>query len=193
MQSYPRRNAKGFRKHLLEAELDCLIKAAGEGRHGVRDRAMALVCYYHAFRASELCGLAMEDLDLDNGSLYARRLKRSRSGAHPVNGDVLKALRRWLAIRPKTGFRNVFIGERGDPLTRDGFRYLVQQWGERACIPFRVYPHMLRHTCGVTLANRPNGSKDLLLIRDYMGHRNVRSTEEYVHLVPGRFDDLWGI
>ena len=191
--SVTKATVKSDRKHLLPAESDCLLQAASEGSNGVRDRAMCLLMLHHGLRVSELIGLLERDLSLDEGQLWARRLKRSRSAMHPIKSHALKALRRYVAIRPKSGFDELFLSRRGEPFCRQGINHLVSSWAARAAIPFIVTPHMLRHTCGYTLINRPGGSKDLLLLRDYMGHKDIGSTMEYVVLAPGRFDELWGI
>lgn len=192
MHEFPATTAKSHRKHLTETEMECVFQAAGEGRWKARDRAICALLYYHGLRVSELCGLLMSDLDMDSGHLYARRLKRSRSTIHPIGSIALRALRRYLQTRPKSPFPEVFLSERGEPFSRKGIAYLTGTWGKRACIPFQVYPHMLRHSCGYALVNRPGGSKDLLLVRDYLGHKSIQSTMEYVSLAPGRFEDLWG-
>jgi site-specific recombinase XerD len=61
--------------------------------------------------------------------------------------------------------------------------------GGRACrgLP-PVHPHMLRHSCGFSLAN---GGYDLRLIQDYLGHRDPKHTVHYTRVAAGRFEGLW--
>jgi site-specific recombinase XerD len=51
-----------------------------------------------------------------------------------------------------------------------------------------IHPHMLRHACGYSLANR---GADTRLIQDYLGHKNIRHTVRYTKLAPGRFTGLF--
>ena len=178
---------------MLPQEVECMVKAAAEGRHGARDRALALVMFYHGLRVSELIGLRMDDLQLDQSRLVIRRLKGSKSGLHPVNGTVLRALRRWLKERPVSGHKEVFLSERGEPLSRGTLNYLVNQWAERAYITFNVHPHMFRHACGYMLVNMPGGSRDLRLIQDYLGHVSPTHTARYTMLAQGRYEELFGM
>ena len=60
---------------------------------------MMLMTYGHGLRVSELVGLRLKDLDLETGSLYARRKKGSLSTHQPIEGDELRALRAWLRER----------------------------------------------------------------------------------------------
>jgi len=57
----------------------------------------------------------------------------------------------------------------------------------RAGLP-PVDPHMLRHSCGLALADR---GYDLRLIQDYLGHRDRRHTVHYTRTAGRRFEGLW--
>ena len=48
--------------------------------------------------------------------------------------------------------------------------------------------HLLRHSCGFSLANR---GYDLRLIQDYLGHRDPKHTVHYTRVAAGRFEGLW--
>src|SRR6516164_911179 len=52
------------REYLTEREVERLMKAAGDNRHGHRDATMVLLTYRHGLRASELCALRWEQLDM---------------------------------------------------------------------------------------------------------------------------------
>lgn len=178
------------RKHLTESEVAALIKAIAKMRYAERDRAMCTLMFRHGLRVSELCALSLTDLHLGEGRLYVRRLKGSLSTTHPLAGSTMRALRRWLARRPDSGYRELFLSERDDPFTPGGVRYLVAAWGEHAKIPFRVHPHMLRHACGYALVNRPGAN--VRAIQDYLGHRDPKHTARYTEISPKRFEELWG-
>jgi len=52
------------REYLTEREVERLMKAAGNNRHGHRDATMILMAFRHGLRASELCSLRWEQVDL---------------------------------------------------------------------------------------------------------------------------------
>jgi integrase len=81
---------------LTEAEIASFLQAARKGRHGVRNYAMGLLAYRHGLRVSELINMRIADLDLDTGRLFVRRLKGSLSTSQPLEGDEIRALRRWI-------------------------------------------------------------------------------------------------
>jgi type 1 fimbriae regulatory protein FimB len=66
--------------------------------------------------------------------------------------------------------------------------YPVREIGEKAGLPFRVNPHMLRHSTGYYLANK---GYDTRLIQDYLGHKNISHTVKYTRTASSRFENLW--
>lgn len=142
--------------------------------------------YRHGLRVSEATGLRRDEIDLDRARVWVRRLKNGLAVEHPIAGDELRALKRYLATRTD-GLPWLFVSERGQPLARQSVNYLVAAAAKRAGLP-RVHPHMLRHSCGFALANR---GTDLRLIQDYLGHRDPKHTAHYTRVAGHRFEGLW--
>jgi integrase len=173
------------REHLTEREVEKLIAAAKENRHGHRDATMILVIYRHGLRAGELCELQWTDVEFETASLHIRRAKGGTMATHPLLGDELRALRTWKR-EAKSPF--VFVSERGAPFTVSGLQKLIERAGIAAKIGFKVHPHMLRHANGYVLANKGTDTRTL---QAYLGHRSIQSTVRYTELAPGRFKNLW--
>ena len=91
------------------------MKAAGNNRHGHRYATMILIAFRHGLRASELCSLRWEQVDLVHGRLHVNRLKNGIPSVHPLTGIELCALRR-LPCEQKPG-RFVFMSEGGTPMS----------------------------------------------------------------------------
>ena len=126
------------REYLTEKEVERLMKAAGDNRYGHRDATMILLSYRHGLRASELCSLRWEQVDLAHGRLHVSRAKSGIPSVHPLTGTELRALRR-LQPEQEPG-RYVFMSERGAPMSPVGFRRMVTRLGEAAKMPFSVHP-----------------------------------------------------
>jgi site-specific recombinase XerC len=83
---------------------------------------------------------------------------------------------------------NVFVSERGGPISPIGFHRLIQRVGEAAKMPFPIHPHMLRHACGFKLAN---DGHDTRALQHYLGHKNIQHTVRYTEMAPDRFKNFW--
>jgi type 1 fimbriae regulatory protein FimB/type 1 fimbriae regulatory protein FimE len=174
------------REYLTAAEIDRLMKAAAKNRWGHRDATMILVAYRHGLRASELVDLRWDQVDFESGTLHVRRLKQGVPSTHPIPGDELRALRKQKNGQAKSTF--VFTSERGAPFTAAGFAKMIERAGIEAKFAFKAHPHMLRHACGYTLANKGVDTRSL---QAYLGHRNIQHTVRYSELSPTRFKDFW--
>src|SRR5262245_30971577 len=83
---------------------------------------------------------------------------------------------------------DVFVSERGGPISPIGFHRLIQRVGEAAEMPFPIHPHMLHHACGFKLAN---DGHDTRALQHYLGHKNIQHTVRYTEMAPDRFKDFW--
>ena len=175
------------REYLTAAEVDRLIDAARcRGRYGHRDAAMIVLAYRHGLRVAELCSLRWDQVDLDQGLVHVRRIKRGLPSVHPLHGPELRALHRLKREMPPSPY--VFTTERGGPMSPAGFRKMLARTGATAKLTFPVHPHMLRHACGYKLAN---DGQDTRAIQLYLGHRNIQHTVRYTRLSADRFKQFW--
>lgn len=175
------------REYLTEAEVEKLIKAAGDGRYGHRDATLILIAFRHGLRASEICDLEWSQVEFGrSASLHVRRVKSGKPAVHPLRGDEIRALRELRRQFPDSGF--VFATERGGPFTADAVNRLIKRIAERADFAFPVHCHMLRHGCGYALAN---AGHDTRAIQDWLGHRSIQHTVRYTELAPTRFKNFW--
>jgi len=176
------------REYLTEGEINKLIKVAKRNRWGHRNATMILVAYRHGLRAAELIGLQWDQVEFGrNARIHVRRVKNGTSSVHPLSGDELRALRQiHREQEPKSPF--VFTSERGSPFTTAGFARMVERAGVEAGLGFKAHPHMLRHACGFTLANKGHDTRAL---QAYLGHKNIQHTVRYTDMAPTRFKDFW--
>jgi integrase len=101
------------REYLTEKEIERLMKAAGDNRYGHRDATMILLAFRHGLRASELCSLRWEQVDLTHGRLHVTRAKNGIDSVHPLSATaVTKPLgsprRSSIACYPRRSFRRPF-------------------------------------------------------------------------------------
>ena len=165
------------RKYLSPDEARRVIEAsAGVGRHGERDKVLLTLIYRHGLRVSEAVDLRWTDFDLDAPKarpFHVRRLKGSKDGAHTLEPDTVRLLKRF---QGDADGPYVFRSERGGPMSVDAVQVIVARAGREAGLKFKVHPHMLRHACGFFLAEQ---GTDTRLIQDYLGHKDIKNTVIY--------------
>ena len=130
------------REHLTDGEVEKLIEAAGDNRHGHRDALMVLMAYRHGLRAAEVADLRWEQIDFKTASLHVRRVKNGTPSTHPLTGRELRELRRHQR-EAKSPF--VFVSERGAPLSAPGFSRMIERAAATAKLGIKAHAHMLRH------------------------------------------------
>ena len=149
-----------------------------------RDRAILELLYATGMRVSELTGLTLDHLDLDDGSCLIFG-KGGRERLVPVGGAAVRTARRYLQARAELdrgvamSRGAVFLNRRGGPLTRMSVWTIVRRAADRAGINRKVSPHTLRHTCATHLVE---GGADLFAVRELLGHADVATTQIYTHL-----------
>ena len=174
------------KNYLYPGEVERLLEAAKDGRHGARDHALLLLTYRHGLRVSEAVSIKLGDVNLKEARLWVKRAKGSLDTEQPLAGDELRALKRYLALR-EDKLPWLFISERGCQMVRRAVNHMIAAAGKRAGLG-RVHPHMLRHSCGYALANM---GQDFRLIQDWLGHRDPKHTSRYTRVAARRFEGVW--
>ncbi len=188
----PRRGRK-LPQVLTRGEVDTLLcQPHGTAPTGLRDRALLELMYACGLRASEVIGLLVTDIDLDEGVLRARG-KGSKERVVPVGRAAVEALTRYLGRgRPElVGARpeaHLFVNFRGGALTRQGLYKIVRRHAAAAGLDDRMSPHTLRHTFATHLLA---GGCDLRAVQEMLGHADVATTQLYTHLSSERLKDVY--
>ena len=158
---------QGIPKALDEEEVQRLLEAVeGADPLALRDRAILEILYGTGIRIGELVGLSLANLDLIEGSLRVMG-KGRRERVVPLGRMAAAATSEWLSPggRPelvpdrrqaRSDETALFIGMRGNRLTRQGAWGVVKRHGAKAGLGAKLTPHVLRHSCRDTPA-RPWG------------------------------------
>jgi integrase/recombinase XerD len=180
----PPRRSRPLPDVLTVEQVEALLDAPrGEEPRAVRDRALLELAYATGLRASELTGLRLEEVDLEEGLVRCRG-KRQRERIVPFGAKAKQALVRYLEgvrgtlLRDRSE-RAVFLTRFGHAFTRMGYWKLLRGHARGAGIEQAVSPHTLRHSCATHLLE---GGCDLRVVQEFLGHRSIETTQIYTHL-----------
>jgi integrase/recombinase XerD len=158
----------------------------------LRDRALLEVMYACGLRVSEMIGLELGDVDVEEGMLRARG-KGSKERIVPVGRRAVEALEHYRrrGRPPLVGVgveTHLFVNHRGAGLTRQGLYKIIQRHARTAGLAQRMTPHTLRHTFATHLLS---GGCDLRSLQEMLGHADLATTQIYTHLSADRLKDAY--
>jgi hypothetical protein len=118
---------------------------------------LLLVMFRHGLRVSEACKLKVTDINLKEKIIYIHRLKNGNATTQPMYNGEVGAVNAWHKARnqmhPHSNF--LFLSERRKPLSRFTVCVLIKKYATAAGLgDLEIHPHMLRHACRYSLANR---------------------------------------
>ena len=150
---------------------------------GQRDRTLLEVLYGCGLRVSELCGLDVREVLLDD-ELVRVFGKGSKERMVPLMGTARDAMRTYLddwrpqLVRLGKSGDAVFLNQRGGRLTRQTVHAVCERYGRVVGIQ-GLHPHTLRHSFATHLVE---GGADLRVVQELLGHANISTTQIYSHI-----------
>jgi len=175
---------RGLPKALSEQQVTGLLEAPPvDTPLGLRDRTMLELMYASGLRVSELVGLELASVNLNQGVVRIMG-KGSKERLVPLGEEAMSWLQRYLReARPELmgGHSSplVFVTARKGGMTRQAFWYAVRKYAVVAGISQAVSPHMLRHSFATHLLNH---GADLRVVQLLLGHSDLSTTQIYTHI-----------
>ncbi|MBC7185696.1 MAG: site-specific tyrosine recombinase XerD [Calditrichaeota bacterium] len=151
---------------------------------GVRDRAILEFLYATGVRVSELVAVQLSDILVEEGLVRVFG-KGGKERIVPIGEQAIFWVQRYVSeVRPRYAqlarSRNaLFIGVRGNPLTRKAVWEIMKKYARAAGIRKEVSPHSLRHSFATHLIE---GGADLRVVQEMLGHADISTTQVYTHI-----------
>ena len=180
--------------HPLSVDEIARLVEAPDGRTsaGLRDRAILEVLYGAGLRISELVGLDVDDVDLEEG--FVRVVgKGGKEREVPIGGFAREAVSIYLTrVRPSfasTATRGaLFLNQRGGRLSRQSCSRLLAAHAQTAKIERRVTLHTLRHSFATHLLE---GGADIRVVQELLGHASVATTQIYTWVTKDHLREVY--
>ncbi|MFT4156582.1 MAG: tyrosine recombinase XerC [Microbacterium sp.] len=169
-------------KALLDRHRD---EAAAGDPIALRDHAILELLYAAGIRVSELCGVDLDDVELDRGTVRVlgkgakERVVPFGAPAGTAISDYLVRGRPALAARTDIATPAVFLGARGRRLGQRSVYAMVAESLAPIVGTDTIGPHALRHTAATHLLD---GGADLRAVQEILGHASLGTTQIYTHV-----------
>ena len=167
-------------KALPQEELNHMLDSApADDSLAVRDHALFELMYGSGLRLSEIHGLDLGDVLLDEGWVSVTGKGRKERQV-PLSGKSVEALRAYLSERMAAdGETALFTGKNGTRLGQRQIQKRLQAWAVRQGSGQHISPHMMRHSYASHLLQ---SSRDIRAVQELLGHSNLSTTQIYTKL-----------
>ena len=191
------KQAKELPKFLYYHEVIALLEAPDVNKPlGFRDRTILELIYSSGLRVSELVGLSVDSLQIEDrlikvyGKGRKERILPVGRVAAAMVVDYLSSTRPVLNDYNKTGvtYRELFLNRWGKPLSDRGVRYIFNKYITQVSHKEGITPHSLRHSFATHLLE---GGADLRVVQELLGHVSISTTQIYTHITRERLSEVY--
>ncbi len=172
-----------------------LVAPPQETPLGKRDRAILETLYSSGLRVSELTGLNVEDVNLEDGMALVRG-KGQKERLVLLGEMAVKSLQEWLACRGQVRMASgsnqdepaLFLNKWGTRLTARSVGRLTEKYLQQVGLDPKTSPHSLRHSFATHLLDR---GADIRSVQELLGHRSLSTTQIYTHVTTQRLRESY--
>jgi len=184
--SLPKAMDEDFVAKIIEA-------ASGSSPRQLRDRAMLELLYGAGLRVSELVGLDIDDVDLEERTVRCVG-KGDKERVVPIGNPAAEAVRRYVRegrrelVRSTQSTAALFLGNGGRRLSRQSAWACVKRYAARVSPNARVFPHALRHSFATHLVAH---GADVRVVQEALGHARLSTTQVYTLVTRQKLKDVY--
>ena len=149
-------------------------------------KTIFMLVYGSGLRIGEVANLRVEDIDSKNMRIFVRAGKGNKERYTILPKQSLEMLREyWRKYRQHKRRGRIFLSESGKAITVGVIREHFRKYRKKAKINEKATLHTLRHNFATDLIER---GATLIQVKELMGHSNIRSTMEYIHVANVKLD-----
>lgn len=168
---------------LEQSKILCNIYNENNSNFYLRNNTIIFMFLNTGLRLSELINLNIGDINFDEK--YLRIIgKGNKERIVFINEATKEKLLKYLKTETKESInltRPLFLNNRNNRIGKSGITNIIKKAYKLAGLNDNKYTiHTLRHTAAVIMYNYVKG--DILLIKNFLGHESLESTQIYTHL-----------
>jgi integrase/recombinase XerD len=169
-----------------------LAATDGDEPQRLRDKALLELLYATGARISEAVALNVDDVV--DGEVVRLLGKGGKQRIVPVGSFARAAIDAYLVrARPVFSVRGtstpaLFLGTRGQRVSRQNAWLIIRAAAERAELGFEISPHTFRHSFATHLLQ---GGADVRVVQELLGHSSVATTQIYTLVTADTLRDMY--
>lgn len=170
------RKRRKMKNVLTKEELSAFFNACDNYMY----KTIFMLIYGSGLRVSEAVSLKIEDIDSKKMRIFVRGGKGGKDRYTVLPKVSLEMLRKYYKMyKPKHVEGYIFLNREGKPIKTERTREFFRRYRRKAKIDEKFVVHSLRHGFATDLIER---GASILEVKELMGHSNIRSTMEYIHI-----------
>lgn len=163
-------------KVLTKEELSAFFNACESPKY----KMIFMLIYGSGLRIGEAANLRVEDIDSKRMRIFVREGKGNKERYTILPKVSLEMLREYYKKeKPNHPEGYLFLNREGNPLKVERMRVFFRRYRRKAKLNEEFVVHSLRHSFATDLIER---GATLIQVKELLGHSNIRSTMEYVHV-----------
>ena len=171
-----RKKKKTVYKVLTKEELSAFFNVCDNYKF----KTIFMLVYGSGLRIGEVVNLRVEDIDSKKMRIFVREGKGNKERYTILPKTSLEMIRTyWKKYRQHKRRGRIFLSESGEAITVGVIREHFRKYRRKAKMDESVKVHTLRHCFATDLIER---GATILEVKELMGHSNIRSTMEYIHV-----------
>lgn len=159
-------------------DLKRMMTLSSELYSELRAVVMIELMYSCGLRVSELVGIDINDLDLEEGFVRVKG-KGGKTRFSPIGRSAIDAVEMYLSRRPNCENDALFVNQNNHRISPRSVQNIVKKRALEVGVTVNVHPHMLRHAAATHFLQ---SSHDLRTVQEFLGHKSIKSTQVYTHL-----------
>ena len=164
--------------YFTESDVQAIFDAAS---HHIRDLAMLMTLFYGTLRASDLCNLDIDDINLQDSTLRIRDGKGGKDAIVFIKYECIQVLRKYLYIRPDIENNDaVFVTDYGNRWYKTNLYRLFLNYKRKAHVTKPGGLHVFgRHTPATLMIAK---GCDVSIVQKILRHNDIKTTLRYIHI-----------
>ena len=178
-------------KYFNVHDIETLLDSFSDHDNDIFHHAMLELLYSCGLRVSELCGLTMNQIHLEQGFLRVVG-KGDKERMIPIHKRCVSVIRQYMEqVRSKWLIKRtneVFINHLGHPVSRQYVHQMIKQKLKEQGLNEQLSAHSFRHSFATHLLD---GGADLRVVQELFGHSDIKTTQIYTHVQNKRLKDAY--